>query len=466
MRAKEPPATGRYALRLAAAGVAAGVTATTVAVIPAAAQAGPAGGERAVGAWIDRNAVPLTTDPRAPLDDLGALRGIAGEAAVVGLGESTHGSREQFRAKHRMARYLVERMGFRTIAMEHDFSHGVEIDRYVTTGRGDPREIVMGMRFPFWMSEEILDMVRWMRSYNLAHDRQVRFLGADLTRLRDRGFDEVTGYVRRVAPGRLAELERLLAPLRHTDDGQFEWYRGLTDEQRRRHIEDARAAYDLVREVPATAPRTAREYAEQHARTILGWYESFAEEGFSPRREAFIADTLRWWRGTMGGGRIAYSAASAHTSKAPAITYRFPGGGWRATMAGGHLHDRLGRRYVSIGAVFHQGAITSSFGPGLGSYPIAAPPPGLLDATLGRGRRADYLLDLGAPAPGPVRSWLDAPATARMIWPSYAGGGDGSDHVMTVPSLRGAFDGLVHIRRTTPSRLLGDQEGRAAAGAR
>ncbi|MFB4315901.1 erythromycin esterase family protein [Actinomadura sp. 21ATH] len=452
MRGKEPPAAGRYALRLSAVGAAVAVTAVAV---PVPAQAEPAGGGPAVVAWIDRNAVPVTTDPHAPLDGLDALRGIAGEAAVVGLGESTHGSREQFRAKHRMARYLVERMGFRTIAMEHDFTHGVEIDRYVATGRGDPREIVMGMGFPFWMCEEILDMVRWMRAHNVAHDRQVRFLGTDLTRLRERGFDEVTGYVRRVAPGRLAELERLLDPLRPTRDDQIRWYQeDLTDGQRRRLIRRARAAYDLVRAAPATAPRTAREYAEQHARTILGWYESYAEPGFSPRREAFIADTIRWWRAAMGGGRVVYSAASAHTSKAPAIEYRFPGGGWRATMAGGHLHDRLGRRYVSIGAVFREGVITSGFARGPAPYPIAAPPPGLLDAILGEARRTDYLLDLGAPAPGAVRAWLDAPAAARMIFPSYAGEGDGSDHVMTVPSLRGAFDGLVHIRRTSPSRLL------------
>jgi erythromycin esterase len=450
MGVKESVATGRYGLRLTVVGVAVGIAASAI-VAPA--QARTNRDEDAITTWIDRNAVPLaSTDPQAPLDDLNTLRRIVGPAAVVGLGESTHGSREQFRAKHRMARYLVERMGFRTVAMEHDFAHGVLIDRYVTTGEGDPREIVMDMGFPFWMSEEILDMVRWMRTYNLTHSRQVRFLGTDLTTLRETSFDEVIGYVRQVAPDRLARLESLLSDLEPTD-GHVQWYQGLDPDERRPYIDAARAASELVHGVPATAPPKTREYAEQHARTILGWYEAYDELGFSKRREVFIADTIGWWQRTMDGGRIAYSAASAHTVKAPSITYRHPGGGWSAKMAGGHLHDRLGKRYVSIGAVFHQGTITSNWRR-IGPYPIAAPPSGLLDATLGKARRPDYLLDLRAPAPRPVRAWLNAPATTRMIFPSYAGEGDGSDHALTVPSLNRSFDGLVHIRETTASRLL------------
>jgi erythromycin esterase len=419
-----------------------------------AATAHPRTSDRLVTGWIDRTAHPLASlDPVASLGDLGALRTIAGRATVVGLGESTHGSREQFRVKHRIARFLVERLGFRTIGLEHDFAQGTLIDRYVTTGEGDPRALVQDMSFPFWICQEMLDLVRWMRAYNQTHRDKVRFLGTDIIALRDLSFDTVIGYVRQAAPDRVTELQTLLSPLRPTGPGHTYWYQyQLTPGERRSLIEAARLAYQLVRAVPATAPPLEREYAQQHARAIVGWYESFNNPDFAPERGVFIADTIGWWQRTIGGSLV-YWAADAHVTSAHEVTYRYPGGGWTGRTAGSFLKERLGRRYVAVGSLFGHGSISSNW-EALGPYPIDAPPAGLLDATLGTAHAANYLLDLDAPAPGPVRAWLAGPAVMRMILPSYKQGEEGSDYVMSVDSLADAFDALVYVRRTTATRLL------------
>jgi erythromycin esterase-like protein len=55
-----------------------------------------------VANWIRHNANQLTTiDPNAPLGDLASLRRMVGDAQVVGLGESTHGAREETTLKLR-----------------------------------------------------------------------------------------------------------------------------------------------------------------------------------------------------------------------------------------------------------------------------------------------------------------------------------------------------------------------------
>jgi erythromycin esterase-like protein len=59
----------------------------------------------------------------------------------------------------------------------------VAIDRYIVTGEGDPRALVAATS-SIWRSEEMLDLVRGMRRYNLTHDDKIRFLGTDLTQLR------------------------------------------------------------------------------------------------------------------------------------------------------------------------------------------------------------------------------------------------------------------------------------------
>lgn len=127
--------------------------------------------------WIDEHATALSsTDPNAPVSELESLRDVVGDASVVGLGESTRGSHEQFAIKHRMIRFLVEEMGFRTVGFEADFASGV-IDRYVITGEADPSQLVVQVSSPFWATEEILDLVEWMRDYTETHDDPVRFFG-------------------------------------------------------------------------------------------------------------------------------------------------------------------------------------------------------------------------------------------------------------------------------------------------
>jgi erythromycin esterase len=129
-------------------------------------------------AWINRHAHPLTTlDPRAPLPDLRPLRDIVRDASIVALGASTRQAHELSVSAHRMARFLVEELGFRSLALEGDDPARVGLDDYVRTGKGDPRASLAGAR-AFWRTGEILDLVHWMRAYNEDHpDDPVRFAG-------------------------------------------------------------------------------------------------------------------------------------------------------------------------------------------------------------------------------------------------------------------------------------------------
>jgi len=426
----------------------------TAALAPAVSAAANADSD--VVAWIEQHATALSsTDPDAPVSELEPLRDVVGDASVVGLGESTHGSHEQFELKHRMIRYLVEELGFRTVGFEADFASGVMIDRYVVSGEGDPRQLVSQLSSPFWATEEILDLVEWMREYNETHDDPVRFLGTDLLQLRQLSFDEVTGYVGEVAPEQLGELDGYLESIRLRGESyeQFEWYFGLSDSEQAELIRSAQAASDLVAGLPAAGDPVIRAYAEQHARAIVGWYQNFAADvEFRAEREVFIADSIEWWQ-QLTGHSVAYWAANAHTGSATTLSYDSPEEGQSGTFAGGHLEQRLGAGYVSIGTWFGEGAISSDY-TAPAAHSIDGPAPGLLEATLTEVSSPIYLVPMPATAPPAVEQWLDSPATVRMILPSYVAGEDGSVYTMDVPALREAFDALVFTAETTASRLL------------
>jgi erythromycin esterase len=136
----------------------------------------------AVSRWIVENAHPLTTvDPHAPLIDLEPLVDMVGDARVVGLGRPTHGAHELSTLSHRVVRLLVERLGFRSLALEETWTTGVAIDEHLRTGRGNLRALIDAASHHH-QTEELLDVLRWIRSHNEQHPSDlVRFVGLEIS---------------------------------------------------------------------------------------------------------------------------------------------------------------------------------------------------------------------------------------------------------------------------------------------
>ena len=158
--------------------------------------------------WIQRRAIPIEhLEPGNGWADLAALRGLIGDAQVVGLGESAHGVHEFTTLKHRLTEWLVSELGFTAIALESSTSGCRAINDYVLRGEGDPGSALTGQGYLAWDCEEFLALLRWLRQHNEAVDdnRKVAFYGVD------NGFNEigrqtVTDYLTRLAPERLAHV--------------------------------------------------------------------------------------------------------------------------------------------------------------------------------------------------------------------------------------------------------------------
>src|SRR5215831_451307 len=131
--------------------------------------------------WIRGHAVPLkTTEAGNGFDDLRPLRGLIGQARIVSLGEATHGSREFFQMKHRMLEFLASELGFSIFAIETNMPEAYRLNDYVLEGKGDPAQLLRGMYFWTWDTEEVLAMIRWMREFNQSGKGRVQFTGLDM----------------------------------------------------------------------------------------------------------------------------------------------------------------------------------------------------------------------------------------------------------------------------------------------
>jgi erythromycin esterase len=121
-----------------------------------------------------------TTDAKDPgLQDLSCLKHIVAGATVVGLGEQTHGTREFFQMKHRILNFLVTQMGFRLFAIKANMGTCEAINDYIQNGIGKLKSLMK--KFYCGTSQEVFDVIEWMRAYNqtATSNDKIYFAGFD-----------------------------------------------------------------------------------------------------------------------------------------------------------------------------------------------------------------------------------------------------------------------------------------------
>ena len=242
-----------------------------------------------------------------------------GDAAVVGLGESVHGTAEETALKLRTLRFLVERMGFRSIAWEEDWTMGLKIDEYVRTGKGDADALARAMSFQY-RTGEVADVLRWLRDYNATHDDKVRFVGVEYYFTRPMADDAVDAYVAKAALDRLPELRKHLKEIRpSTDDmpAYATWFdQDVTD--KRPYVRHARRVRELVENLPhrqgdrehALALHYARQIESFYVHFTLGFNEQNAYRDAHAAEPAVVALPQRRRQGRLLGGERAHGEQS------------------------------------------------------------------------------------------------------------------------------------------------------------
>jgi erythromycin esterase-like protein len=137
--------------------------------------------DEAARRWLRENVIPLqTVEAGHGFADLQPLSKIVKDARIVELGEATHGTREFFQLKHRMVEYLASQKGFTIFSIEANMPEAYRLNDFVLKGDGDPKELLKGMYFWTWNTEEVLEMILWMREFNKSGKGRIEFTGFDM----------------------------------------------------------------------------------------------------------------------------------------------------------------------------------------------------------------------------------------------------------------------------------------------
>lgn len=105
------------------------------------------------------------------------------KARLLGLGESTHGTREFNEFRTKLFRYLVLNQGYTHFLLEDMRFATAPLEDYIQ-GRGadDPKGTMTGLMWT-WCTEDMVVFLRWARAYNANQkddERKVHVIGIDI----------------------------------------------------------------------------------------------------------------------------------------------------------------------------------------------------------------------------------------------------------------------------------------------
>lgn len=320
---------------------------------------------------------PAGVPPTEVLDEL------VGDARIVLIGESSHGTHEFYEARAAITKWLIEEKGFCAVAAEADWPDAYRVNRFVR-GLGDDNtsdEALSGFeRFPAWMWRNVVvrDFADWLRRHNRQrqsqNQHQTGFYGLDLYSLH-RSMREVIAYLDKVDPVAAARARDRYACFDHTsaDDGQAYGFAaafgaGLSCERQAidQLVEMQRNALDVAHRDGLFAEDEAF-YAEQNAQTVRN-AEMYYRAMFGGRvtswnlRDQHMAQTLAALLAHLdrkGGAEPARIVVWAHNSHVGDARATEVGADGQLTL-GELTRERYGDDCRLIGFSTYTGTVTAA----------------------------------------------------------------------------------------------------------
>jgi len=376
--------------------------------------------------WILHEAIPFSVNsPESFCACVDRVMAALGECVqLLGFGEALHGGEDILLLRNRIFQRLVEKHGFRAIAVESSFPLARAVNEYVA-GHGPSSYDALreaGFSHGFGRLEANRELVEWMREYNANGEHRVK--------LRFYGFDSPTEMMYSDSPRQILyfvldylayfdrsgdQEKRLRINQLLGQDSDWENPAATMDPEKSIGLSPAATALrieteDLIAQLQVRRPELAAKSGKNRyleamqyamlARWLLNYHAALAKKSDTGKRivqclglrDAMMADNLAYVvsQEQHRGGVLAF-AHNSHLKRGKA-KWQLGSNQLVWWPAGAHLTQIFGPSYAVIGT-----ALGVSLGNGIGQ-PEAGTLEALLTGTPGPGRFIPTHKGQGLPA--------------------------------------------------------------------
>ncbi|RKM54871.1 erythromycin esterase family protein [Butyrivibrio sp. X503] len=284
------------------------------------------------------------------LDDIN----VPDNVKIFGLGEASHGAVEFQESKLDVLKILVEKHGFKAIAIEADFGTCLEANAYIQGADGDSRDIVNKMDFAIYHTQQMADLLDWMRDYNqsVPEEEHLRFYGFDM-QYPTNGVEFLYDYMDKngISGIDTSYIEKYIDVNRQAK---------LTDEENQKvkdELAEIKAAIENAAGSEFDFDTTAAIKVAENTMVNVDWSTKDIQSGeMSNFRDESMAENVTWilnLEKEIGSGKIMLAAHNGHIGKVGQNILV------KETM-GGFLKEKYGDSYYSLGTDFFKGTFNSS----------------------------------------------------------------------------------------------------------
>ena len=406
---------------------------------------------------IPRSGVIATNVKIPQLDEFAA------RVSVFGLGEATHGSREFNDFRFSLTRYLIERHGYRIVAIEASSANLEHLAQYVNGDIERTQAITRLMGSEIWIGKRTRgELYEWARSWNQNHPRdRVRIVGVD-----PQGSSSPRETLRAfIARAYGEELLKRWAPaemdLAAADEQTFVFGDSGVDAATRLLLLEIVAMLDL--DAPLLKSKFGEatvESASRAARTLAEFsdFNSGAGGAINHSRDWYMA--TRVLRALQDGGPSAKAIYWAHNAHVV-----HPPGSKRTT--GALLRDTLGCKYAALAVTFGEGAfvaqIPNDLEDRLAVSELPPAPDESIESVLAELNPESTLATWSCVATrsssidiSSIPEWLKKPHLMHWVGALYTPGSASSSAFRSFDLLND-FDGAVFLRRVTAEEIPSDR---------
>lgn len=395
--------------------------------------------------WLDSHLHPIqSVEAAASNADLEPIGNQYPEARIIGIGEATHGTSEAFKLKFRILKYLVEEKGFTTFAMEEVIANCDALEKAINDPNASIKETLAALPFyKIWKTDEMLDMLEWIRSYNSSHPKKIRFVGFDME------------------DKRIKMSRQLLAEYGQQHNKDIYKQAQLLDEKLEKLLaESAKENNDaktleLANDFDTTLEKTKELITQQldidkeqsfklltYLRTCEQWLSTrFPIGTAAANRDAFMAENIEYYTAAHPDEKIVLWAHNAHIANIASSALK--------TSMGGHLKAYYKNAYVPLGFATAKGKYLAAENYSQkvwNAYDFEPAYKGTYEYVLQQAKAPLYFLSLQ----GEKQDWMQMQMQQLNKAYIYAK----NDYEFLGGPINSLFDGILFSNETTASHLL------------
>ena len=265
---------------------------------------------------------------------------VSSDVKLVGLGEASHGASQYQQMKKEVFQALVEHNGCRTFVIEGDFGGALKVDAYINGEPGQVKDVVREIQFGIYRTEEMVDLVEWMKKYNQSaqEGQKLHFYGMDMQRV-----DNSKEYLFRVLDAFPSLFQEYITEIsKITNDNRFSHSKGELQNINSTLIELIEQMDIHENDIVSVYDKKQFDFAKECANAMHDYCEILIanDTQYNRLRDESMYNRIQWIMQQGDGSVVFMNGHNGHIGKTSVAGYE---------CLGKLLNENMGNAYFAIG---------------------------------------------------------------------------------------------------------------------